>query len=276
MSLKSTDLLAQVNSARWKNRRKSDKEDRQREYIFACKAVYQSQWERRICICYPKHSCFLSYIALIWNRKFKNWIFNHKNLIITSVVEVEGKWTFPFIVGKNLISIYTNLKTIPIGTTVSKTSLRIFYKNEDKTTEGYKYNNIYYTAAAKSLQSCPTLCEPIDGSPPSSAVPGILQARLLEWVAISCSNTWKWKVKVKSLSRVRLLVTPWTAAYQALPSMGFFQARVLEWVPLPSPFIILLVTKKKKKLENIRLKIEHLIFIGTPISKLTEEIHGYK
>ena len=82
---------------------------------------------------------------------------------------------------------------------------------------------------AKSLQSCPTLCDPIDGSPPGFPVPGILQARTLEWVAISFSNAWKWKVKVKSLSRVRLLATPWTAAYQAPPSMRFFQARVLEW-----------------------------------------------
>ena len=84
-------------------------------------------------------------------------------------------------------------------------------------------------AAAKSLRSYPTLCDPIDGSPPGSTIPGILQARTLEWVAISFSNAGKWKVKVKSLSRVRLLVTPWTAAYQAPPSMGFFQARVLEW-----------------------------------------------
>ena len=76
-------------------------------------------------------------------------------------------------------------------------------------------------AAAKSLQSCPTLCYPIDGSPPGSAVPRILQARTLEWVAISFSSAWKWKVKVKSLSRVWLLATPWAAAYQAPPSMGF-------------------------------------------------------
>ena len=68
-------------------------------------------------------------------------------------------------------------------------------------------------AAAKSLQSCPTLCNPIDGSPPGSPVPGILQATTLEWFAISFSNAWKWKVKVKSLSRVRLLSTPWIAAY---------------------------------------------------------------
>ena len=76
-------------------------------------------------------------------------------------------------------------------------------------------------AAAKSLQSCPTLCNPIDGSPPGSPGPGILQARTLEWVAISFSNAWEWKVKVKSLSRVRLPATPWTAAYQAPTSMGF-------------------------------------------------------
>ena len=83
-------------------------------------------------------------------------------------------------------------------------------------------------AAAKSLQSCPTLCDPRDGSPPGSPVPGILQARTLEWVAISFSNAWKWKVKVKSLSCIRLLATPWTAAYQASPSMGF--SRQEYWV----------------------------------------------
>ena len=72
---------------------------------------------------------------------------------------------------------------------------------------------ILFPAAAKSLQSCPTLCNPIDGSPPVSPIPGILQARTLEWVAISFSNAWKWKVEVKSLSRVQLFATPWTAAY---------------------------------------------------------------
>ena len=76
-------------------------------------------------------------------------------------------------------------------------------------------------AAAKSLQLCLTLCDPIDSSPLGSCVSGILQARILEWVAISFSNAWKWKAKVKSLSRVRLLATPWTAAYQAPPSLGF-------------------------------------------------------
>ena len=66
---------------------------------------------------------------------------------------------------------------------------------------------------------CPTLCDPIDSSPPGSPIPGILQARTLEWVAISFSNAWKWKVKVKMLSCVRLVVTPWTTAYQAPPSI---------------------------------------------------------
>jgi len=89
-------------------------------------------------------------------------------------------------------------------------------------------------AAAKSLQSCPTLCDPVDGSPPGSPVPGILQARTLEWVAISFSNAWKWKEKVKLLSRVRLLATPWTAAYQAPPSMGFSRQEYWSGVPLPS------------------------------------------
>ena len=90
---------------------------------------------------------------------------------------------------------------------------------------------------AKWLQSCPTLCDPRDGSPPGSPVPGILQARTLEWVAISFSNVWKWKVKVKLLSRVRLLATPWTAAHQAPPSMGFSRQEDWSGVPLPSPVL---------------------------------------
>ena len=93
----------------------------------------------------------------------------------------------------------------------------------------------YAAAAAKSLQSCPTLCDPIDGSPPGSPIPGILQARTLEWIAISFSNAWKWKVKVKLLSHVWLLATPWTAAYQAPPSMGVSRQEYWSGVPLPSP-----------------------------------------
>ena len=88
-------------------------------------------------------------------------------------------------------------------------------------------------AAAKSLQSCPTLCDPIDGSPPGSPVPGILQARTLEWVAISFSNAYKWKGKMKSLSRVWLFATPWTIAYQAPQSIGFSRQEYWSGVPLP-------------------------------------------
>ena len=89
--------------------------------------------------------------------------------------------------------------------------------------------------AAKLLQLCLTLCDPIDGSPPGFPVPGIFQARTLEWVAISFSNAGKLKVEVKLLSHVQLLVTPWTAAYQALPSMGFSRQEYWSGVPLPFP-----------------------------------------
>ena len=103
---------------------------------------------------------------------------------------------------------------------------------------GFNHYRIQYAAAAaKSLQSCLTLCDPRDGSPPGSPVPGILQARTLEWVAISFSNALKWKVKVKSLSRAQLPATPWTAAHQAPPSMGFSRQEYWSGVPLPSPRI---------------------------------------
>ena len=96
---------------------------------------------------------------------------------------------------------------------------------------------LYLYAAAKSLQSCLTLCDPIDGRPLGSSVPGILQARTLEWVAISFSNAWKWKVNVKSLSCAWLLATPWTAAYQSPPSMGFAGQEYWSGLPLPSPYL---------------------------------------
>ena len=86
---------------------------------------------------------------------------------------------------------------------------------------------MYAAATAKLLQLCPTLWDPIDGSPPGSPVPGILQARTQEWVAISFSSAWKWKVKVKSFNCVWLLATPWTAPHQAPPSIGF--SRQEEW-----------------------------------------------
>ena len=97
------------------------------------------------------------------------------------------------------------------------------------------YSNYY---AAKSFQSCPTLCDLIDGSP----IPGILQARTLEWVAISFSNAWQWKVKVKLFSRVRPSATPWTAAYQAPPSMGFSRQEYWSGVPLPNYYSLQIIT----------------------------------
>ena len=109
------------------------------------------------------------------------------------------------------------------------------------------------TAAAKSLQSCLTLCDPIDSSPPASPIPGILHARTLEWVAISFCNAWKWKVKVKSLSHVRLLATPWTAANQGPPSTGFSRlvyakfevlitwSVIKPFLGLPTSFLLLII-----------------------------------
>ena len=126
-------------------------------------------------------------------------------------------------------------------------------------------------AAAKLLQSCLTLCDPIDGSPPGSTVPGILQARTLEWIAISFSNAWKGKVKVKSLSRVRLFSTPWTVAHQAPPSMGFSRQEYWSGLPLPSPNRAL-STKQNKFLliyrqwesKNISLKCRWLMMPRKP------------
>ena len=102
----------------------------------------------------------------------------------------------------------------------------------------------YFAAAAKSPQSCPTLCDPIDGSPPGSPVPGILQARTRVWVAISFSNAGKWQVKVNSLSRVWLLATPWTAAHQAPLFMGFSRQEYWSGVPSPSPVLLLYIGLK--------------------------------
>ena len=105
--------------------------------------------------------------------------------------------------------------------------------------------NTDVAAAAKSLQLCLTLCDPIDDCLPGSSIPGILKARTLEWVAISSSNAWKWKVKVKSSSCVRLLLTLWIAAYQAPPSMGFSRQENWSGLPLPSPSGILFIHKKE-------------------------------
>ena len=123
-------------------------------------------------------------------------------------------------------------------TWVSSIAGRFFYHLSHWVSSMY-----YAAAAAELLQLCPTLCDPIDGSPPGSPIYGILQARILEWVAISFSNAWKWKVKVKSPSRVRLLATPWTAAHQAPPSMGFSRQEYWSGVPLPSPLCTIIHSK---------------------------------
>ena len=124
-----------------------------------------------------------------------------------------------------------NLENSAVGTGLEKVSFIPIPKKGNA-----KERSNYCTAAAKLLQSCSTLCHPRDCSPPGSPVPGILQARTkLEWVAISFSNAWKWEVKVKSLSHVWLLATPWTAAYQAPSSMGFSRKEYWSGLPLPSP-----------------------------------------
>ena len=116
-------------------------------------------------------------------------------------------------------------------------------------------------AAAKSLQSCSTLCDPIDGSPPGSPFPGSLQASTLEWVAISFSNAWKWKVKVKLLSHVWLFETPWTAAYQPPPSKGFSRQEYWSGCHRLLGFRWLLLLKKKKILVNSK-RNQSWILIG--------------
>ena len=119
--------------------------------------------------------------------------------------------------------------TLKIGIFFNRTAHIMFYENKNSV----KW--VTAAAPAKSLRSCPILCDPIDGSPPGSSIPGILQARTLEWVAISFSNAWKWKGKVKSFSRVWLWMTPWTAGYQAPLSMGCSRQEYWSGLPLLSP-----------------------------------------
>ena len=127
-------------------------------------------------------------------------------------------------------------------------------------------------AAAKSLQSCLTLCDPIDGSPPGSPVPGILQARTLEWVAISFSNAGKWRVRVKLLSRVRLFETPWTAAYQGPPPLGFSRQEYCSGVPLPSPLETLPVSKTMELVLALQ-SAKHQKYLGQAAALLSEGAH---
>ena len=144
--------------------------------------------------------------------------------------KIEVKFLFPYRYFENIFLLYwiylSGFSSIP-------NSLRQFLITNRSTAAAA-------AATTKSLQSCLTLCDPIDSSPPGSSVPGILQAGILEWVAMSFSNAWTWKVKVKLLSRVRLFATVWTVAYQASPSMGFSRQEYWSGLPFPSPQIDLI------------------------------------
>ena len=144
---------------------------------------------------------------------------------------------------------YNSIKTNnPPSKWAKKLNRHFFQENIQKVKKHTKkdvYDHLSLLLLLLSRFSCVQLCDPTDSSPPGSPVPGILQARTLEWVAISFSNAWKWKVKVKMLSRVQPLVTPWTAAYQAPPSMGFSRQECWSGVPLPSPHLSLGKCKSK-------------------------------
>ena len=129
-------------------------------------------------------------------------------------------WRFPF-VAMNLLSTYIMM-------------IHSIVHNIVRCTKCHQTVHFLMAAAAdaKLLQSCPTLCDPTDGSPWGSPVPGFLQARTLEWVAISFSNAWQWKAKMKSLSRFRPSANPWNAAYQVPLSMGFSRQEYWSGVPI--------------------------------------------
>ena len=147
--------------------------------------------------------------------------------ILIVELQEKGKLT------RNPASVRCLMHCCGISTTYSKKPLEANFLKKEIWGIYYPAHVLGEYAAAKLLQSCPTLCNPIDSSPPGSPVPGILQARTTEWVAISFSSAWKWKVKVKSLSHVRLPVTPMSdpmdCSLPGFPIHGIFQARVLEW-----------------------------------------------
>ena len=169
-------------------------------------------------------------------------------MLITALFKIAPKWKqSKCVIGEWINKLWIYIKHN--GTLLSNTKewTNNIHNNMDESQKQAKCNNANTkecisrvsfiwipaaAAAAKSLQSSLTLCDPTDGSPPGSPIPGILQARTLEWVAISFSKAWKWKAKMKLLSRVRLLATPWTSAYQAPPSMEFSRREYWEWVAI--------------------------------------------
>ena len=189
---------------------------------------------------FPSIRAFRNEVKLFWQSLNALWLGLKANLGPFLLCD-SFKPAFQFECDSCVLYLNSNVNNLSI-------ILRIIRKHQDKQEEkGLKVifqpqetpDMVYSTsstvaAAAESLQSCPTPCDPTDGSPPGSPVPELLQARTLEWVAISFSNAWKWKVKGKSLSRVRLLATSWTAAHQAPPSMGFSRQEYWSGVPLPS------------------------------------------
>ena len=175
-----------------------------------------------------------------------------KRAIINGERQGVGDWA-SIVLGANIVPCLTRMVFKGLSTLITRPTTHLgflyflvcmlYLKFINIKRKSPNHSPYFAAAAAKSLQSCPTLCDPINGSLPGSTVPGILQAKTLEWVAISFSNAWKWKVKVKSPSRVRLLATPWTAAYQAPPCMGFSRQEYWSGVPLPSPTILYIVSK---------------------------------
>ena len=188
-----------------------------------------------------------------WIRVLAGWFLRETGKIFRLV---SSFWWLPTVLGFSLLvdthSAFTNINLLCLCVLSS-------CKDTKPQALGATFaHNLCHRLHSKSLQSCPTLCDPRDASPPGSPIPGILQARTLEWVAISFSNAWKWKVKVQALSRVRLFATPWTAAYQAPPSMGFSRQEHWSGVPLPSPALCITVinTWNSKALQDWLVWVE--------------------
>ena len=175
----------------------------------------------------------------VWKWKMKVKLLSHVRLLATPWT---AAYQAPPSMGFSRQEYWSGVLLPSLVKVLVRPNLSVHHHTRNRTKTNTSRNSFITVsaaaAAAKSLQSCPTLCDPIDGSPLGSPIPGILQARTLEWVAISSSSAWKWKVKVKSLSRVWLLATPWTAAYQAPPSIGFSRQEYWSGVPLPSPIAV--------------------------------------